>query len=180
MEETQFTISWPAKGDFVPISRGVYIVRRSTIEFIEADVGRVRIEVMYDESLGRFVAHSVSVERAADGAEVTGVNLRNLRVQDAVRWAAQHMAYIDPPDESWFGAPVALQQPVALQDLSQGSIPAEHLTERAARLYTVARIANMGPLKFVADYLGVSQSTATRIIGRAREAGLLRTGDDRG
>lgn len=43
----------------------------------------------------------------------------------------------------------------------------------AARVYAVARAHGAPPLKAVADAFGVSQSTATRVIARARESGLL-------
>lgn len=43
----------------------------------------------------------------------------------------------------------------------------------AARTYTIARAIGDAPLRAVADSLGVSQSTATRLISRARQAGMV-------
>ncbi|MCH6230161.1 hypothetical protein MK786_05360 [Microbacterium sp. CFH 31415] len=40
------------------------------------------------------------------------------------------------------------------------------------RLYRIATTVNIAPLKLVSDQLGVSVSTATRMMARAREAGL--------
>lgn len=42
----------------------------------------------------------------------------------------------------------------------------------AVRLYRIATPVNIAPLKLVSDQLGVSVSTATRMMALAREAGL--------
>ncbi|TDN92225.1 hypothetical protein [Microbacterium sp. BK668] len=42
----------------------------------------------------------------------------------------------------------------------------------AVRLYRIATTVNIAPLKLVSDQLGVSVSTATRMMARARGAGL--------
>src|SRR3546814_20974333 len=42
----------------------------------------------------------------------------------------------------------------------------------ASRTYKLAAVINLPPLKAVADCLGVSQSTATRLMNRARVEGI--------
>jgi transposase len=48
----------------------------------------------------------------------------------------------------------------------------EETVREAVTLYRIAATVNLAPLKLVSEHLGVSVSTATRMMARAREAGL--------
>lgn len=49
----------------------------------------------------------------------------------------------------------------------------ERQVSEAARLYRAARTVSLAPLKLVSTHMGVSGSTATRLVSRARDAGLV-------
>lgn len=53
-----------------------------------------------------------------------------------------------------------------------GRAQPEHVSI-AARIYRIATIVGLPPLRTVAEKLGISQSTATRLISKAREAGQV-------
>ena len=48
----------------------------------------------------------------------------------------------------------------------------DETVREAVTLYRIATTVNLAPLKLVSEQLGVSVSTATRMMARAREAGL--------
>lgn len=172
-----FEVEWDPKVDLIEFPQGVGLVPRATIKGDEEGIGRVTVEVVYDPSLRRLTAERVSVERASIGTEVTGVTLRAVRVQDYVRWAGQHMAFMQGAYDGHSTA-----NSIALVGANRGfdSAAMESLVSDidkatpgflpviAARLYILASILTMPPLKMVSDYLNVSQSTATRLVARAR------------
>ena len=172
-----FEVEWDPKVDLIEFPQGVGLVPRATIKGDEEGIGRVTVEVVYDPSLRRLTAERVSVERASIGTEVTGVTLRAVRVQDYVRWAGQHMAFMQGAYDGHSTA-----NSIALVGANRGfdSAAMESLVSDidkatpgflpviAARLYILASILTMPPLKMVSEYLNVSQSTATRLVARAR------------
>jgi hypothetical protein len=60
--------------------------------------------------------------------------------------------------------------PSAAHSIGHGRVPDRRFHGEVA---DVARAAVAAPLKNVADWLGVSQSTATRLISGARKQGVL-------
>jgi hypothetical protein len=134
-------------------------------EFFDESVGKISMKVVYDEDMKRLVADSVQVTRTGRAAEVTGVKMRSVRVEEYLRTAGMHMAQIRSDNGEWKRAAEYLS------DL-ENTTPSD-VDVTAARIYVLARIISGHPLKTVGRYLNVSQSTATRIVARARARGLV-------
>jgi hypothetical protein len=130
--------------------------------------GAVRAQVVYDPTLRRAAAESIRVDRSGQGGEVTTTLLRDLRVQAIVKWAAARVVRID----GGLSEPETYGQYLARLKADESRSEDQNLRE-AVRLYRLASVINGGPLKLVSEQLGVSVSTATRMINRARIAGLV-------
>ncbi|MFH8249501.1 hypothetical protein ACH3VR_03935 [Microbacterium sp. B2969] len=130
--------------------------------------GAVRAHVVYDPTLRRAAAESVRVDRRGEGDEVTTTLLRDLRVQAIVKWTAVHVVRIDGD----LSEPETYGQYLARLQADKSRSEEQNLRE-AVRLYRLASVINDGPLKLVSEQLGVSVSTATRMMNRARIAGLV-------
>lgn len=129
--------------------------------------GSVRAHLVYDPTLRRAAAESIRVDRSGEGDEVTTTRLRDLRVQAIVRWAAASVVRIDGD----LSEPETYGQ--YLSRLRAEPRSEEQNLREAVRLYRLASVINDGPLKLVSEQLGVSVSTATRMMNRARVAGLV-------
>jgi hypothetical protein len=130
--------------------------------------GAVHARIVYDLTLRRAVAASVRVDRDGPGDEVTTTLLRDIRVQAIVQWAAAAVVRIDRGGgefESYVEYITRLRS-------DEGRSDDDNLRE-AVKLYRLASVINDGPLKLVSEELGVSVSTATRMMNRARVAGLV-------
>lgn len=130
--------------------------------------GTVRAHVVYDPTLRRAAAESIRVDRSGQGDEVTTTLLRDLRVQAIVKWAASRVVRIDSgrSELETYG------QYLARLRADESRTEEQNLRD-AVRLYRLASVINDGPLKLVSEQLGVSVSTATRMMNRARIAGLV-------
>ncbi len=162
-----FEITWSEKLH-VGVIPGLSVVERATIETHEQGVGTIRVEVVYDEFLERLVAQSVTVS-AMPGEEVTGTQLRAVRVQELIQEAAETMVYRYSEVDGWTNEfPLFTDS-----DFEEARANVDARVRLAARLYAVAKLLNQPPLKAVAADLEVSHSTATRLISRARREGQL-------
>lgn len=123
---------------------------------------------MYDPTLRRAAAESIRVDRSGQGDEVTTTLLRDLRVQAIVKRAAARVVRIDGglAERETYG------QYLTRLKTDESRSEDQNLRE-AVRLYRLATVINDGPLKLVSEQLGVSVSTATRMMNRARVAGLV-------
>ncbi len=130
--------------------------------------GAVHARIVYDPVLRRAVAESVRVDRGGLGDEVTTTLLRDVRVQAIVQWAAARVVRIDRDG----GDPESYGQYITRLRSDDGRSEEQNLRE-AVRLYRLGSVINDGPLKLVSEELGVSISTATRMMNRARVAGLV-------
>lgn len=130
--------------------------------------GTVRAHLVYDATLRRAAAESIRVDRSGEGDEVTTTLLRDLRVQAIVRWAAASVVRIDGD----LSEPETYGQYLSRLRADESRSEEQNLRE-AVRLYRLASVINDGPLKLVSEQLGVSVSTATRMMNRARVAGLV-------
>jgi hypothetical protein len=108
------------------------------------------------------------VDRGGQGDEVTTTLLRDLRVQAIVKWAAARVVRID----GGLSEPETYGQYLTRLKADESRSEEQNLRE-AVRLYRLASVINDGPLKLVSEQLGVSVSTATRMMNRARIAGLV-------
>lgn len=174
MDEAEFEVSWPDDEDrLIEFMEGLALMPESEIRAFEPGIGDIRIHVTYDEFLNRLVADSVEVS-TPPGSEVTGTSLRAVRVQEYLVAAAESMVYMRTADGRWISFVASLEG---------GAWPDEITADRelhAAKVYELARLANIPPLKAVAEALGVSQSTAARLITQAKRADKFRTWGDYG
>ena len=129
--------------------------------------GAIRLHVVFDEQLRRAAAASVRLDRAGEGDEVTAAALRDLRVQYLV--AISSMRVVTVTREA--GDPQRFNEYIEDVRARTGRTYEETVRE-AVRLYRIATTVNLAPLKLVSEQLSVSVSTATRMMARAREAGL--------
>ncbi|WP_169581557.1 MULTISPECIES: hypothetical protein [Microbacterium] len=130
--------------------------------------GTVRAHLVYDPTLRRAAAASIRVDRSGEGDEVTTTLLRDLRVQAIVKWAAARVVRIDGD----LSEPETYGKYLTRVRADESRSEEQNLRE-AVRLYRLASVINDGPLKLVSEQLGVSVSTATRMMNRARIAGLV-------
>lgn len=130
-------------------------------------VGAVRLHVVFDDRLRRTAATSVRLDRVGEGDEVTAAALRDVRVQYLV--AVSSIRVVTVRREG--GESQELGD--YLEDVkSRTDRTYEETVREAVTLYRIATTVNLAPLKLVSEQLGVSISTATRMMARAREAGL--------
>lgn len=153
----------------IDVGDGVSIPKAwDVIAMGEANVaGVIRLHVVFDEQLRRTAAASVRVDRAGEGVEVTTAALRDVRVQYLV--ALSSMRVVEVAREQ--GKTEPLNQYLA-EVGSRTDRTDEEAVREAVTLYRIAATVNLAPLKLVSEKLGVSVSTATRMMARAREAGL--------
>lgn len=129
--------------------------------------GAIRLHVVFDEQLRRTAASSVSLDRVGEGDEVTAAALRDLRVQYLVAVSSMRVVTVTRDG----GEPERLTE--YLEGMkSRADRTYEETVREAVTLYRIATTVNLAPLKLVSEQLGVSVSTATRMMARAREAGL--------
>lgn len=129
--------------------------------------GVIRLHVVFDEQLRRTVAASVRLDRAEEGAEVTAAALRDVRVQYLVAVSSMRVVEVTRAQ----GEPEPLREFLAdVKSRTERSY--EETLREAVTLYRIAATVNLAPLKLVSEQLDVSVSTATRMMARAREAGL--------
>ncbi|WP_019178994.1 hypothetical protein [Microbacterium yannicii] len=153
----------------VDVGNGVSVPRSWTAVLRgEPDVpGTIRVHVAFDRRLGRGAASVVSVEREGEGDEVTSLTLREVRVQAALQASGLKVStVVDGAQRSESGAAYLRR----MRERSERTA-AENVND-AAVIYRLAAAVNLPPLKTVADCLSVSQSTATRLMNRARIDGL--------
>lgn len=129
--------------------------------------GVIRLHVVFDEQLRRTAATSVRLDRMGEGDEVTAVALRDVRVQYLVAVSSIQVVTVTrgSGDAEYYGEYIASLT-------SRTDRTYEETVREAVRLYRIAATVNVAPLKLVSDQLGVSVSTATRMMARARESGL--------
>lgn len=159
-------VTWDESLPRIEIVDGFAVTPRLTIESKIYPGVAVRVEVVFDPILERLTVESIRAE-AMPGEEVTGKVLRAIRVQDFVREAVDHMLYRRLPNGAWESL-VGLDSYFVDDDL-----PVQDRELVAAKAYAMAKLLNIPPLKSVGELLGVSQSTATRLVAKARANGKL-------
>lgn len=156
--------------EIIDAGDGIHIPRswRAVVTGLPGIPGAVHARIVYDPTLRRAVAESVGVDRSGLGDEVTTTLLRDVRVQAIVQWAAARVVRIDRDG----GDLESYGEYIARLRTDEGRSDEQNLRE-AVRLYRLGSVINDGPLKLVSEELGVSISTATRMMNRARVAGLV-------
>lgn len=131
----------------------------------------LKLSLDLDRELGRIVCRHLSVSRVAKGTEITGTELRDIAIATLVRLGGDEMIKVRGTDGRWVplsGAGLAFAP-------AQGRDRADVVAD-AAVIYAVSSLTERSPLLLVAHRLGVSQSTATRLVSTARRDGLLSDG----
>ena len=156
--------------EIIDVGDGVYMPRSwdAVVTGLHSIPGAVHARIVYDPTLRRAVAESVRVDRSGLGDEVTTTLLRDVRVQAIVQWAAARVVRMDRDG----GGLESYGEYMARLRADEGRSDEQNLRE-AVRLYRLGSVINDGPLKLVSEELGVSISTATRMMNRARVAGLV-------
>ncbi|MEF3405292.1 hypothetical protein [Agromyces sp. CCNWLW203] len=131
----------------------------------------VEIEIALDEALGRYVAKSVRVECDEPGGEVTAKLLREVRVQEAiVSVALRDMISVVLGEHEDDVEVLSGEEMLARVKPMRGRDRYE-VVQDAMIIDAIARLGNWPPLATVAARLGVSQSTATRLVAEGRRHG---------
>lgn len=155
--------------DRVEVGNGVSIPKSWEAVVTEMpDVpGTIRVHVVYDKELKYAASSSVQIDRLGEGDDVTTNLLRKVPVQTIVQWSGLRVVKLahDGGDPQFLSDYVASVHAQSERDY-------EATVREAVVLYRVATTVTMPPLKLVSDELRVSISTATRMMARAREAGL--------
>lgn len=139
---------------------------------IQGSEATVEIDVVFSDEAGRYLVDRVSAHRGpAPTEEITGALLREIRVQEIIQQSALGVVWFSDPRRGMISSQWGLtfMRRVSTVD---GRAQPEHVTT-AARIYRIATIVGLPPLRTVAEKLGISQSTATRLISKAREAGQV-------
>lgn len=134
----------------------------------EQDVpGMITVRVEWDAALGRTAVAFAALERDGEGVDITSQALREVRTHWIMTKSALDVVTIDAGEGRSLGAQEFLSQQLG----RSGRDHAESMQDAVA-IYRVATALSYPPLKLVSDTLQVSQSTATRIMSRARDDGL--------
>ena len=139
----------------------------------EQDVpGTITVRVEWDAKLGRTAVAFAALERDGQGVDITSQALREVRTHWIMTRSALDVVTVDVetteggdseriPAREFLGRELANQERDASDALSD-----------AIAVYRVATALSYPPLKLVSDTLRISQSTATRLMSRARDSGL--------
>ncbi|MEU2203112.1 hypothetical protein AB0P19_04120 [Microbacterium oleivorans] len=134
----------------------------------EDDVpGAITVRAEWDSALGRSAVVFVSLERGSGGIDITSQNLREIRTHWILTRSAMEVVTVDEGTDT----PIPVHQFLAHQRGRTGRTPEAALIDAVA-IYRVAGAISFPPLKLVADTLHTSQSTATRLMDRARTDGV--------
>lgn len=151
------------------VGDGVSVPRTWVVELREEPEvpGVIAVRAEYDAELRRVVATEVRALRVGAGEEVTSLTLREVRVQWALQVGGLKVSTVSEPDQPLATGGQYIQR---MRDRSNRNTWQSLMD--ATRLYQLAAAINLPPLRAVSDGLSVSQSTATRLMNRARQEGL--------
>lgn len=147
------------------------IATRGSARVLDAlsDGAGYEIEIVYDARLERFVADSVKIERAGEGQEVTARLIRELTIQEIIADVAlSEMTMLWFSDEDGPAGKISGTQALDRINPAAGRDQSE-VVDDALLISTLAKLGNWPPLVTVAERLGVSHSTAKRLVARAKE-----------
>jgi len=139
----------------------------------EQDVpGTITVRVEWDRTLGRTAVVFAALKREAEGVDITSQVLREVRTHWIMTRSALDVVTVDigaGDGEELERIPV--REFLTRVREHEEREPMESL-HAAISVYRVATAISYPPLKLVADTLQISQSTATRLMSRARDSGL--------
>lgn len=134
----------------------------------EQDVpGTITVRVEWDAALGRSAVAFAALEREGGGVDITSQVLREVRTHWIMTNSALDVVTVDVGESGHIGARAFLGRQLAREARDSTDSVLD-----AIAIYRVATALSYPPLKLVSDTLKISQSTATRIMSRARDSGL--------
>lgn len=139
----------------------------------EQDVpGTITLRVEWDDTLGRTAVAFAALEREAEGVDITSQVLREVRTHWIMTRSALEVVTVDVRAEDGTNTNrIPVRDFLSRVRAHEEREPLESLYA-AISVYRVATALSYPPLKLVADTLEISQSTATRLMSRARDSGL--------
>lgn len=139
----------------------------------EQDVpGAITVRVEWDDMLGRTAVVFAALEREAEGVDITSQVLREVRTHWIMTRSALDVVTVDVGSEDGGERDrIPVREFLSRVRAQEEREPLESL-HAAISVYRVATAISYPPLKLVADTLQISQSTATRLMSRARDSGL--------
>lgn len=134
--------------------------------------GTITVRVEWDAALGRTAVVFAGLEREGEGVDITSQVLREVRTHWIMTMSALRVVTVDVrgKGEGEFDR-IPVQEFLSRVMAEEGREQLEQLYAAIA-VYRVATAISYPPLKLVSDTLQISQSTATRLMTRARDAGL--------
>ncbi|MBT2474227.1 hypothetical protein J7E68_06455 [Microbacterium sp. ISL-103] len=157
--------------EFSYLSERIRITAPFHLDFTVDDGVELGLSLDLDRTLGRIVCRHFSMSQIMQGKEITGTEIRDVAIATLIRYGGDDMIKVRGTDGRW----------LPLSGAGRAFAPAEgreraEVVADAAVIYAVSALTERAPLKLVADRLGVSQSTATRLVSSARLDGLLNDG----
>lgn len=139
----------------------------------EQDVpGTITVRVEWDDRLGRTAVVFAALEREAEGVDITSQVLREVRTHWIMTRSALDVVTVDVGTGNGDKLDrVPVRDFLSRVRAREEREPLESLYA-AISVYRVATAISYPPLKLIADTLQISQSTATRLMSRARDSGL--------
>ncbi|MEU1972840.1 hypothetical protein ABZ477_14380 [Microbacterium sp. NPDC019599] len=138
----------------------------------EQDVpATITVRVEWDAALGRSVVALAALEREGGGVDITSQVLREVRTHWIMTKSAFAVVTVDVESADGYSERIPVGEFLAREQTREDREPSDILYDAVA-VYRVATALSYPPLKLVADTLDISQSTATRLMSRARDSGL--------
>lgn len=139
----------------------------------EQDVpGTISVRVEWDAALGRTAVVFAALEREREGVDITSQMLREVRTHWIMTTSALDVVTVDVGEDDVSDRDRIPVRAFLSRMRSAGKRGASEALHDSIAVYRVATAISYPPLKLVADTLKISQSTATRLMTRARDAGL--------
>lgn len=134
--------------------------------------GTITVRVEWDAALGRTAVVFAALEREGEGVDITSQVLREVRTHWIMTRSALEVVTVDVSGEGIGDrSRIPVREYLSRMQAQEEREPLESL-HAAIAVYRVATAISYPPLKLISDTLKISQSTATRLMTRARDAGL--------
>lgn len=136
----------------------------------------VELQLRFDAFEGRYVAMFVGLR----AGEVTGTELREIRVAELVRMASAAGIFVrlesgsEPVSvRSWWGDSEYHVMGKATAEAVRAAGPVKEVLKQVALVYNIAQLSSQPPAKSVEAAFGLTPRTAARWIAKAREQEIL-------
>lgn len=139
----------------------------------EQDVpGTITVRIEWDAALGRTAVAFAALERDGEGVDITSQALREVRTHWIMTRSALDVVTVDVETIEGGKSERLPAREFLGRELAKRERDASGALYDAISVYRVATALSYPPLKLISDTLRISQSTATRLMSRARDTGL--------